>query len=179
MSIGLSFILIELALGAAGLALAKLLLPDLSRLRPSWDRAALAQAVRWSLAPVAFGMLLASPWGGRLPGLGSIQRLFAEGPLARFAGETGLLTLALFALAAGATEELLFRGVLQARFGLAAACLLFAAAHSVSWVLFLVALALGAYLGAAYERSGRNLVVPALAHASCDLAFLLTLRYAR
>ena len=73
-----------------------------------------------------------------------------------------------FALASGLAEEAFFRGALQPRVGLAAATVLFAAAHYVPrpglrvWALF--ALVAGALFGVLFERTG-DLLAPAVAHA--------------
>lgn len=76
---------------------------------------------------------------------------------------------------AGIGEELLFRGVLQDGLaawlppwlGLALASMLFGLAHAVSLAYFLIATAIGMYLGGLYWYSD-NLVVPILTHALYD-----------
>jgi hypothetical protein len=73
----------------------------------------------------------------------------------------------LLALASGVAEEAFFRGALQPRVGLAAASLLFGAAHLaprrelLPWSLS--ALAAGFGLGLLFEATG-NLVAPVVAH---------------
>ena len=91
--------------------------------------------------------------------------------------------LALVAVLAGLGEEALFRGVLQSAFaaaagpgaGLAAASLLFGAAHLLSRAYAALATLFGLYLGGLYLWSG-NLLVPATAHAAYDFVLLVYLR---
>jgi membrane protease YdiL (CAAX protease family) len=83
--------------------------------------------------------------------------------------------LALLALAAGAGEEILFRGFLQdwlatkTSFPLAllAASLAFGLLHPFTWWYVLLAASIGAYLGALYEFTG-SLLPPILAHFLYD-----------
>ncbi len=91
--------------------------------------------------------------------------------------------LALVAVLAGLGEEALFRGVLQSAFaaaagpgaGLAAAALLFGAAHCVSLAYAVLATLFGLWFGGLYLWSG-NLLVPVVAHAAYDYIALLYLR---
>lgn len=74
---------------------------------------------------------------------------------------------------AGFSEELLFRGFLQPQTGIAAASLIFGALHAVTFGYFLLASAMGFYLGWLYQFSG-NLLVPIAVHALYDI-FALSL----
>lgn len=78
-------------------------------------------------------------------------------------------------VAAGVGEELLFRGAIQASFGLLGASVLFGLLHSVSKTYALFAFALGLYLGWLYQWTG-NLMVPVLLHAGYDILALLLFR---
>jgi membrane protease YdiL (CAAX protease family) len=92
------------------------------------------------------------------------------------------IQLALVSLLAGAGEELLFRWVVQGSLtrlwgeigGLAAASLLFGAAHLVTWAYGVMAGIVGAYLGVLWIASG-NLLVPIVTHAAYDFVALLWL----
>jgi uncharacterized protein len=97
-------------------------------------------------------------------------------------GGVSWLGLAAVAIAAGAGEELLFRGALQplaerwwgAAAGLAATSLLFGAVHAVTWTYFWFATAVGAYLGWLAQHYD-DLVAPIAVHAAYDFVALLVL----
>ena len=84
-------------------------------------------------------------------------------------------SVALVSVLAGLGEELLFRGVLQAGLtgllgpwlGVVLASVAFGLLHFLSWTYFLLATAMGLYLGALYELTG-NLLVVCLVHALYD-----------
>jgi len=81
--------------------------------------------------------------------------------------------LVLLAAVVGISEELLFRGVLQPRFGLLMSNVVFGVAHSISPFYALVAGVMGLYLGRLFELSG-NLLAPIVAHGLYDfLAFVV------
>jgi membrane protease YdiL (CAAX protease family) len=90
--------------------------------------------------------------------------------------------LAAVAIAAGAGEELLFRGALQPlaerglgpMWGLIAVSVLFGAVHAASAMYFLLATAVGLYLGWLAQRYN-DLVAPIVIHAAYDWAALLVL----
>jgi len=94
--------------------------------------------------------------------------------------------LAVSALA-GLGEELLFRGVVQAWLtglagpwtGVILASGLFGLAHAVTRAYFVLAMAMGVYLGMLYHLTG-NLLLPTLVHALYDaIAIIYLLRAAR
>jgi uncharacterized protein len=74
---------------------------------------------------------------------------------------------------AGISEELLFRGALQPLVGIVAASVIFGALHAVTFGYFLLASAMGFYLGWLFQFSG-NLLVPMAVHALYDI-FALSL----
>lgn len=69
---------------------------------------------------------------------------------------------------AGTAEELLFRGYLQPLLGIAAASLIFGALHAATLGYFMLAAAMGFYLGELLRHSG-NLLVPMAVHALYDI----------
>lgn len=87
--------------------------------------------------------------------------------------------LAIIAILAGVSEELLFRGVLQtvaARWttpivGLAIASLVFGGLHAVSRLYFILATVIGVYLGWLHLECN-DLTVPIVAHALYDFVAL-------
>lgn len=88
----------------------------------------------------------------------------------------GLIDIVVIALLAGFAEELFFRGVIQARFGVAAGSVLFGLFHFITPAYVLVTIIVGFYLGLIYHISG-SLLVPVLVHGFYDLAALMYLRY--
>jgi len=95
-----------------------------------------------------------------------------------------LLEMALVSLLAGVGEELLFRGLLQSQLaawfgptaGLVMAGLVFGLAHPISKTYFILATAIGIYLGWLWIASG-NLLVPIVVHALYDfLAMVILVR---
>jgi membrane protease YdiL (CAAX protease family) len=95
--------------------------------------------------------------------------------------------LGILCLAAGISEELLFRGFLQAALrqaledwpagslaALVLASLVFGAVHSLSWTYAILASAVGLYLGWIYLQF-HSLVVPMTAHAVYDFVAILYL----
>lgn len=100
-----------------------------------------------------------------------LQQLFPDGPT------WAVPTLAVFA---GLGEELLFRGVIQTALvqgtgpmiGVVLASLLFGLVHWVTFAYFLLATAMGLYLGWLYHLTG-NLMVVVLVHSLYDWAAIL------
>ena len=171
-AVGLQGAVLLLALGAGPL----LGVPPLDSLQLSMEGAFLGTAA--ALPPAAAVILAVHhgvPWARRLAE--SVEDLLR--PLLL----NSPARLALVAALAGLGEEALFRGVLQSAIaaaagpgaGLAAAALLFGAAHSVSLAYAALATLFGLWFGGLYLWSG-NLLVPAAAHAAYDLVLLLYLR---
>ena len=169
---GLIFVGVELCVLAIGLVLARFLLADPRQLLPQMNYAVWAKALLWSLLPVGFAALLAlMPFGP----FSALQDLFKTGK-GRPLIESNVLLVILGCLLAGAGEEILFRGVLQVRWGIVIASLVFCALHSTSPAHFIAASLLGLYFGLAFRFSGNNLIVSAVPHALCDLTFMLLCR---
>lgn len=76
-------------------------------------------------------------------------------------------------LCAGFSEELFFRGVLQPSWGIVIVSFIFGALHAVTFSYFLLATAIGFFLGWLLQYSG-NLMVPIAVHVLYDV-FALTL----
>ena len=96
-----------------------------------------------------------------------VRPLFAN---ARF------MDLVLISLIAGFAEEMLFRGILQVKFGIIVASVIFGLAHSVTPAYILIATVMGFYIGYVFKGSG-NILVPIQLHFIYDLLALVYLRY--
>ena len=96
-----------------------------------------------------------------------VRPLFAN---ARF------IDLVLISLIAGFAEEMLFRGILQVKFGIIVASIIFGLAHSVTPAYVLIATVMGFYIGYVFKGSG-NILVPIQLHFIYDLLALIYLRY--
>jgi membrane protease YdiL (CAAX protease family) len=168
----------ELGLAGVALLIAAWLGLDLSA-RMSWDLAAFNWAVI-ATVPMAVAMLVLSRsrwrWVNALnePVEKHMLPLFKDLPPGG---------VALIALAAGAGEELLFRGVIQQGIsdwggpglGLVVASVAFGLAHAVNRYYALVTMVIGVYLGLLYQAS-ENIVLVLGVHALYDwvvLRFLL------
>ncbi len=68
---------------------------------------------------------------------------------------------------AGFSEELLFRGFLQPLWGIAAASIVFGTLHAATFGYFMLATAMGFYLGWLFQYTG-NLLVPMAVHTLYD-----------
>ena len=86
------------------------------------------------------------------------------------------MDLVLISLLAGIAEEILFRGVVQARFGIATASILFGLVHCVSPAYIFITTIMGFYIGMFFLFSG-SLLVPVQLHFIYDLAALAYLKY--
>jgi hypothetical protein len=108
----------------------------------------------------------------------SIRRLYRETLRPLFAAARPL-EIAAVSLAAGVGEELLFRGAVQAEFGLVVASVLFGLAHvgGRSSVVFGVWVAvIGVALGGLAHAAG-GLLAPIVAHAAYDAAAICYIRW--
>ena len=165
-------------------ALAGLMLAWLLQVHPLGNTDCSVQAIFWGIAgTIPMLSLFALSWNSSWASLKEIRQFLIEhlGPLLE---SCRWYHLAYVALLAGFSEELLFRGVLQFAllpWGLVTALvisnLLFALAHAVSRMYFLLAGLMGIYLGVLFHVAGSgNLVVPMLTHALYDLVAFVVVR---
>jgi membrane protease YdiL (CAAX protease family) len=89
---------------------------------------------------------------------------------------TGLVDIIVISLIAGIAEEMLFRGILQAKFGIVVASVLFGLVHFVTPVYVFVTILMGLYIGLFYLVFG-SLLIPVLLHFFYDFGALVYLRY--
>jgi len=171
----------EAGLGVVAAALAQWFgLP----LRPRFQLEA-AVAARCVLAALPMLIFLAVAMRSRWTPLAKLRREVSRMVCQVFAG-VSWPGLAAVSIAAGIGEELLFRGALQplaerwwgAAFGLLAVSLLFGALHAMSWTYFVLAAAVGLYLGWLAQRYD-ELFTPIFVHALYDFAALAALMHTR
>jgi membrane protease YdiL (CAAX protease family) len=98
---------------------------------------------------------------------GDIRTLFAS---------TTFIDICLISIVAGLAEELLFRGVIQAKWGILAASILFGLLHSVTPAYILLATLIGFYIGLLYHVF-QSLLIPIQLHCIYDFGALIYLRY--
>ncbi len=110
-----------------------------------------------------------------IPLLGSIRKMMRGEIKAVFASTT-LVDICLISLWAGLAEELLFRGVIQARWGLLPASILFGVLHFVTPAYALLAMVIGFYIGLLHHFF-QSLLIPIQLHAIYDFGALIYLRY--
>jgi membrane protease YdiL (CAAX protease family) len=110
-----------------------------------------------------------------IPVIGSLRKKVLS-ELKTIFDRLGLIDLVIISLLAGVAEEFMFRGVIQARFGILTASILFGIAHCISPAYIIAATVMGFYIGAIYVASG-NLLVPVQIHFVYDLIALIYLRY--
>ncbi len=87
-----------------------------------------------------------------------------------------MIDLLIISLLAGIGEELLFRGIVQVKFGIVIASIVFGLMHSISLAYVIVTIIMGFYIGSIYQASG-SLLVPVQLHFVYDFAALVYLRY--
>lgn len=110
-----------------------------------------------------------------LPGFRSIRHTVIY-DVRRIFACAGWIDLLVLSLLAGLSEELLFRGVVQARFGITAGSILFGLCHFITPAYVIVTVIAGFYFGLLYHAAG-SLLVPVLVHGLYDFAALVYLRY--
>lgn len=128
-----------------------------------------------ALPPLALFICLLSRGANRIPGLSSLRRKVL-GDVRFLFMDAGVVELVLISVCAGFAEELFFRGVLQTKFGIVAASLIFGLVHFVSPSYVLAASAMGFYIGVVFRISG-HLLMPMQLHFIYDLGALIYIRY--
>jgi CAAX protease family protein len=125
--------------------------------------------------PFALFCLTLSDKAQAIPLLGSVRRIMRGEITAVFSSAT-LVDICLISLWAGLAEELLFRGVIQARWGLVPASILFGVLHFVTPAYALLAMVIGFYIGLVYHFF-QSLLIPIQLHAIYDFGALIYLKY--
>ena len=125
--------------------------------------------------PFALFVFTLSEKAKTIPLLGSMRRMVRGEIKAIFASAT-LVDICLISLWAGLAEELLFRGVIQAKWGLLAASILFGTLHFVTPAYALLAMVIGFYIGLLHHFF-QSLLIPIQLHCIYDFGALIYLKY--
>lgn len=128
-----------------------------------------------AVPPFILFSFLISERASSIPGIRELRDVL-RGPIRDLFEEATIIDIIGIALLAGFAEECLFRGVLQVRFGIVAASIVFGLAHLITPAYFVIALVMGAYLGLFFQYTGSLLAVIHL-HFLYDLLALVYLRY--
>ncbi len=128
-----------------------------------------------ALPPFVFFLFILSEKSREIPFLNSLRKTVLTELKAVFSSSC-LIDLVIISLIAGVAEEFLFRGVLQVKFGIFAASIVFGLVHLVSPAYVIVATIIGFYIGAFFLVSG-SLLIPVQIHFSYDLGALIYLKY--
>ena len=142
--------------------------------------------LRGSLTDVAIGLAFAlflcltlpfftSTWASRVLLLREMKGVWDD-VLKPFGKSLTIQEIAAIAILSGISEEMFFRGAVQAEVGIIAASVLFGLLHplNVSYVIW--ATAVGVAFGLLYQATG-SLLPPILAHGAYNFAALVYLRY--
>lgn len=132
-----------------------------------------------TVPPVVFALFSTSRVGTSLPPLRGVYdrvKMILGEPLLRMSGTEMIL----LAAAAGVGEEILFRGVIQGLFsdpvwGLTVTSVIFGLLHALTTMYFLIATAIGLYLGWLYQVTD-HLLVPIVVHWLYDAVALFLFR---
>jgi hypothetical protein len=128
-----------------------------------------------ALIPLILFYLLLSEKVKNIPLVGSLRRTIIHDIKTIFS-ETKLLDLCFISACAGLAEELLFRGAVQAKFGIIAASIFFGLLHFITPAYCIIATIMGFYLGFLFQYYD-SLLIPIQLHFIYDLGALIYLRY--
>lgn len=137
---------------------------------------ALYQSLLYGSVPFAFGVFVTSSYGLKIPGFRRIYHVLQNSFLSELIQTRPTWQLGVLALSAGVGEEVLFRCAVQTYLGLWLTAVLFGALHALTFTYFVVAVAVGAYLGAIWVWADGNLFVPVLVHTVYDFFVFLLYR---
>ena len=128
-----------------------------------------------ALFPLALFAILLSEKTNNISSLGSIKRTIVKDIRPIFS-ETNFIDLCFISACAGLGEELLFRGVIQAKLGIVAASIIFGLLHFITPAYCIIATIMGFYIGFLYQYYD-SLLVPVQLHFVYDLGALILIRY--
>jgi membrane protease YdiL (CAAX protease family) len=125
--------------------------------------------------PLLFFIFSLSRKAGDVPVLRSLRRTIITDIKGIFS-HAGLVDILFISLMAGFAEEMFFRGILQAQFGIIIASVFFGLVHFITSAYVAVTILMGFYIGALYHFFG-SLLIPVVVHIVYDFGALVYLRY--
>ena len=128
-----------------------------------------------TLFPLAIFAFSLTEKGENLPLFGSVRKIIMKDIKALFTN-ANLFDIVVISALAGFAEELLFRGIVQAKFGIVWASVIFGILHCLSPAYFVIATIMGFYLGFLSDYY-QSLLVPIQLHFLYDLGVLVCLKY--
>lgn len=129
----------------------------------------------WALLPLALFTFLLSERAEGIPFVRPLKRVIISDIKTLFS-QSKLFDICLISLFAGFAEELLFRGVIQVKFGIPAASIIFGLVHFITPAYGIFAAILGFYMGILFQRY-ESILVPIQLHFIYDFCALVYLRY--
>ncbi|OHB99453.1 MAG: hypothetical protein A3G70_04195 [Planctomycetes bacterium RIFCSPLOWO2_12_FULL_39_13] len=128
-----------------------------------------------ALIPFAFFVFIISKKAENIPLIGSLRKTLIIDVRGLFS-QAKLLDLCLISIFAGVAEELLFRGVIQVKFGIIAASVIFGLFHFITPAYCILAGIMGFYVGTLFHEY-QSILIPIQLHLIYDLGALVYLRY--
>ncbi len=125
--------------------------------------------------PLALFVFLLSEKVENTPLIGPLRKTIINN-ISLIFSKTKLPDLILISVLAGFAEEILFRGIIQAKLGLVAASIIFGLLHFVTPAYCIFATVMGFYLGFLFQHF-ESLLIPIQLHFIYDLGALIYLRY--
>lgn len=128
-----------------------------------------------TLFPLAIFAFFLTEKAEGIPFFGSLRKVILKDIKVLFSN-TSLLDIIVISALAGFTEELLFRGIIQAKLGIVWASVIFGILHCLSPAYFIIATLMGFYLGFLSDYY-QSLLVPIQLHFMYDFGVLVCLKY--
>jgi membrane protease YdiL (CAAX protease family) len=132
-------------------------------------------SIAGSVPPLALFFFIVSKKAAQLSLLKGMRNIVLH-DVRNIFSHSRLIDLIMISLAAGIAEELLFRGVLQSKFGIVPSSILFGLVHFISPLYMIITAVMGFYLGA-FLYMYDNLTIPVMIHFFYDLGALVYLRF--
>ncbi len=129
----------------------------------------------WASPPLVLFVFLLSEKINKIPLMDSLKRTIINDIGAVFS-ESKLPDLFFIAVCAGLAEEVLFRGVIQAKLGIIGASIIFGLLHFITPAYCIIATIMGFYLGFLFQYYD-SLLIPIQLHFIYDLGALVYLKY--
>ncbi|MEF9437204.1 MAG: CPBP family intramembrane metalloprotease [Candidatus Mariimomonas ferrooxydans] len=125
--------------------------------------------------PFALFVFSLSEKAEKFPVIGSLKKIMITDIRAIFSN-AHFFDLFLISLLAGFAEEILFRGIIQYKFGIIIASILFGLVHFLTPAYALIAVIMGFYIGIFFHVF-ESLLIPIHLHFIYDLGALIYLKY--